>query len=64
MKKTIHKFKNVNNGSYIFIEKDYVGYTLVQQNTNGTKQHLKLDDNGLTNFLNRTTNSVWQELPA
>lgn len=64
MKNILHKFKNTNTGSYIYIQKDLSGYTLVQENVNGTKQHLKLNDDGLTNFLNRTNNSVWHELPA
>jgi hypothetical protein len=48
----------------MLIENDYVGYTVTQKNTDGTKQHLKLNDTGLCNLLNQITKSVWTELPT
>jgi len=66
MKNILHSFKNIKTNSSIVIEQVYNrNYMLTQYNPSGSKQHLKLDENGLTKFLNNINSSPsWEELPV
>ena len=62
MKNVIHKFINETNNAKIFIEKEYSGYMLHQIGSNGSKQHLKMNETQLCSFLSKIDKSSWKEI--